>query len=243
MIADLTAAIRFITVLPLGSQRAFSPAGMIPYFPVVGLLLGGITALLDPLFHLLWSRPTASLLDVLLLVTLTGAFHLDGLGDTADGLYGQRDRESALRIMKDSRIGVMALVAVVGCLAVKWAGICGLESRRALLLVIIPAYARGSMLFGIRLLPYARPEGGTGHSFFAKPLPWLAFWGLLPPFALSLFGGRQALLLNGGFLLITAGMLFFYRKKINGITGDMLGALAEVMEAGLFLVAAAGGAP
>ncbi len=99
---------------------------MIPYFPLVGLLLGGFVSVFDRLILNLWSQPVASLLDVVLLVFLTGALHLDGLGDTADGLYGNRPRERALEIMKDSRIGVMGLTAIVCGLAVKWAGIVGL---------------------------------------------------------------------------------------------------------------------
>ena len=236
-------ALQFITILPWGRTGKFEPAAMLPYFPVVGLLIGALTALIDVLCMHLWSRPVASLLDVCFLVAVTGAFHLDGLGDSADGLYGHRSREAALEIMKDSRVGVMGLVAIVCCLALKWAGIYGLESHRAWFLIIIPAYARGSILVGIRLLPYARPQGGTGKAFFDSRPGLISFWGMIPPLLLSFVCGWRGILLIAVYGAVVAGMLFYYKRKINGISGDMLGALVEVSEAALFLSASLGGLP
>ena len=156
-------AIQFITILPVGRADTFEPAKMIPYFPIVGLFLGLLTALFDQLATALWSRPVASLLDIIFLAVITGAFHLDGLGDSADGLLGQRSKERVLAIMKDSRLGTMGLVAIVFGLALKWAGIAGLDANRTLLLVIVPAYARGGMLFGMRFLEYGRPAGAVAN--------------------------------------------------------------------------------
>ncbi|MEA3437195.1 MAG: adenosylcobinamide-GDP ribazoletransferase, partial [Thermodesulfobacteriota bacterium] len=110
---NLIAAIQFITIIPMGKSGKFDPEKMVPFFPLVGIILGLLVALLDQIFLLLWSKPVASLLDVLFLIIITGAFHLDGLGDTADGLYGRRTKEKALSIMKDSRIGAMGIVAII----------------------------------------------------------------------------------------------------------------------------------
>jgi adenosylcobinamide-GDP ribazoletransferase len=175
-------------------------------------------------------------------VGVTGAFHLDGLGDTADGLYGHWDRARALEIMKDSRIGTMALVAVVVCLAVKAVGIAGLEQDRWLVLLLVPAYARGAMVFGIRGLPYGRSAEGTGHDLFATPLTTASFAGLIPVVLLSFLLGGRALVLILTFVTVVFLTLAFYRRKMGCITGDMLGALTEITEAVLFLVMAARGA-
>ncbi len=235
------AAIQFITIIPVGRTDSFDPPRMIPYFPVVGLLLGVLTALFDQAATALWSRPVASLLDVLFLALLTGAFHLDGLGDSADGLLGQRSREKALTIMKDSRLGTMGLVAIVFGLALKWAGISGLDSDRTLLLIIIPAYARAGMLFGMRFLEYGRPEGGTGLDFFKSKLDWSAFWGLTAPVMLSLCLGWLSIWLNLGFVAVTAMLVWYFKKRVGCVTGDMLGAMAEILESGLFLLVSMGG--
>jgi adenosylcobinamide-GDP ribazoletransferase len=237
----LLAAIRFMSIIPLGHPDIFEPKAMLPFFPLVGLILGGLLVVCDLLFQKFWPGPVVALLDIILLVILTGGLHLDGLGDTADGLYGNRTREKALAIMKDSRIGAMALLAIVLCLAVKWAGLAALTAHRSLFLLIIPAYARTSILFGVRFLPYGRPEGGTGHAFF-KDRPVLTdFWGLLIPVTISLFLGWRGLLINLCFVAALALIMAYYHRKLGCITGDMLGAMTEISEAALFLSACTGG--
>lgn len=229
-------AIRFITIIPAGGDTSFEPQRMMPYFPVVGLLLGLIVALFDQLWLALFNAPVAGLLDVALLLVLTGALHIDGLGDSADGLFSHRSLEKKLLIMKDSRIGMMGLVTVVLVLAIKWAGLSYVGQYRSLAIILIPAFARGSMLFGFKFLSYGRPEGGTGHAFFEKKIAWADFWGLIPLVILSLFLGWHGLLLLAGFIGATAAILWFYQKQLNCITGDLLGAMTEVLEAFLFLL-------
>jgi adenosylcobinamide-GDP ribazoletransferase len=214
---------------------------MIPYFPIVGITLGVLVALFDYVAVSLWGTTVASLLDVIFLVVLTGAFHIDGLGDAADGLLGQRPKEKILAIMKDSRLGTMGLVAIVAGLSIKWAGIAGLDANRPLLLIIVPAYARAGMLFGMRFLEYGRPAGGTGLDFFKQELKPSAFWGLSAPILLSVLLGWQAIWLLICFAAITAGLIRYYKKRMGCITGDMLGAMAEILEAGLFLLVSVGG--
>jgi adenosylcobinamide-GDP ribazoletransferase len=234
-------AIRFLTILPIGTSEEFQPQSMMACFPLVGLVIGIFLALLDLLFSRLWTDSTSALLDVVLLVVLTGAFHIDGLGDSADGLYGDRSREKTLAIMKDSRIGTMALSAIVCTLAVKWAGLAGIADGRFIFLLIIPAYARTTSLLGFYFLPYGRPDGGTGHAFFKEPVTPKAFRYFTLPFILSLFTGWRGILLNLVFGLTLILILGYYRKKMGCITGDMLGAMVEITEAALFLAVSMGG--
>jgi adenosylcobinamide-GDP ribazoletransferase len=238
---NLISALQFITILPLGKAKSFDPPKMIPYFPLVGILLGLLVALFDTLVSGFWTPPVVALLDVLLLAVLTGAFHLDGLADTADGLLSPRPRDQALEIMKDSRIGVMGLVAVLFGLALKWGGIAELNAHRTIILIIVPAYARSTILFGMRYLPYGRPDG-TGKPFFNEKLSIKCFWGLVLPIGLSLVIGLKAIWLNSVFAVIIVAILFFYKKRMGCITGDMLGAMTEITEAVLFLMISFGGA-
>jgi len=234
------AAAQFITILPLGKAETFDPPKMIPYFPVVGILLGILVALFDHVASSLWSIPVASMLDVIFLAILTGAFHIDGLGDSADGLLGKRSKEKTLAIMKDSRLGTMGLVAILCGLSMKWAGISDLDAGRSLLLVIVPAYARGSMLFGIRFFDYGRSGGGTGLDFFKEELKLSAFWGLIIPVVLSGWLGWQAIWLNLIFAVVTAVIIWYYHRRLGSITGDMLGAMTEILESAMFLLVSIG---
>jgi adenosylcobinamide-GDP ribazoletransferase len=233
-------ALQFITSIPVGGNVIFSPRAMIPFFPVVGLLLGVIVAAFDFVAILLWPTPVVAVLDAAFFALLTGALHLDGLGDSADGLYGSKSRDRALEIMKDSRIGAMGLVAIVFCLAVKWGGLTSLEAHRSLLIILVPSFSRASMIFGMYFLKYGRPEGGTGSPFFKEPLDKKVFFYLVIPVILSLFAGFRGLVLIGTFVIITTATILFYKKKIGCITGDMLGAMTETSEAALFLIVSIG---
>ena len=232
---NLISALQFITILPLGKTRDFDAPKMVPYFPLVCILLGLIVALFDAAVTKFWAPPIVALLDVILLAVLSAAFHLDGLADTADGLLSSRPRDEALAIMKDSRIGTMGLVAILFGLSLKWGGIAGLNSQRAIVLIAVPAYARSAILLGMRYLPYGRMDG-TGKPFFDQKLSLRHFWGLTLPVGLSLGLGLKAVWLNLSFLMIVSLILWFYKKRLGSITGDMLGAMVEIIEAGLFLL-------
>lgn len=235
----LISAIRFITILPIGKSAEFEPRGMVSFFPLAGLLVGVLLALFDLVVSRLWPSQVAAILDVVFLAAVTGAFHLDGLGDSADGLFSHRPKEKAMAIMRDSRIGVMGLVAIVCALAVKWGGLSCLDESRFLFLAIVPAYARGAMIFGFRFLGYGRPEG-IANDLFQKPIDIWDFKWMLPPILLSVFAGWRGLLANISFAIAVALIIYYYKKKFGCVTGDMLGALAETTEALLFLMVAIG---
>ncbi|NNL77172.1 MAG: adenosylcobinamide-GDP ribazoletransferase [Desulfobacterales bacterium] len=238
---NLISALQFITILPLGKVESYDPLKMVPYFPLAGFLLGLLVALFDSVVIRFWTPPVAALLDVAFLAVLTGAFHLDGLGDTADGLLGPRSRDTALEIMKDSRLGTMGLVAILFGLALKWGGIASLNAHRSILLIMVPAYARAGILFGMRYLPYGRSDG-TGKPFFSESISLKHFWGLIFPISLSLILGLDAIWLNLAFAIIIGTILLFYKKRMGCITGDMLGAMVEITEAGLLLMISLGDA-
>lgn len=243
-ITDLRSAILFITILPAGKNVAYSPVGMIRFFPVIGMILGGLLLLFDVCISHLWPPLVVAVLDVLFLIMVTGAFHLDGLGDAADGLFSHRSKERALEIMKDSRTGMMGLVAIFCVLAVKIAGIYSVKTSGSTfqvltLLLIIPSYSRASMLFGIRFLDYGRKETGTGLDLFQKAIGLKDFSFVLIPVVISLFLGYKGLILNLAFLSTLVLVLGFYKRKLGCITGDMLGAMTEINEAVLFLATGA----
>ena len=231
-------AIQFLTIIPMGSHP-FNARAALPYFPVAGLGIGCLLILVHRIAGMFWPPPAVAFCDLFALIGITGALHLDGLADTGDGLYGQRSAAKILAIMKDSRIGTMGMVAASCCLAAKWIGISSMEIHKSLWLLLVPAYSRGAVLIAIKWLPYGRPDGGTGHDFFDRPLRVIDYWALALIVGVSLSMGWDALKINAGFVLIVCSILAWYKRKLGTVTGDMLGALIEVTEAGLFLIAAA----
>ena len=234
----LFSAIRFLTILPAGASGTFHAKEMVRFFPLVGLLIGCMVLAADLLFRLLWPVSIASLLDVMLLAILTGGLHLDGLADTADGLLGHHSRDRALSIMKDSRIGVMGMAAIFFSLTVKWAALSNLCEYRYLMLVLVPSLARGGMMFGIVFLPYGRSENGTGHAFFQERHSPSTFIFLTIPVLLAFLAFPSGLRVIAVFGLLVLLLLLYFYKRIGCITGDMLGATAELTESLLFLTAA-----
>jgi adenosylcobinamide-GDP ribazoletransferase len=231
-------ALQFLTIIHWGSNRTFDARAALPFFPICGLCIGALIVAMDTVATLFWPRPVVALVDLMALVLISGALHIDGVADTADGLYGQRKPEHAMAIMKDSHIGAMGLVAVLCCFTAKWAGLIALGANAKLWLFLVPAYARAAVIPAIKVLPYGRPEGGTGQAFFNKPLGLSAFWGFVPLVLISLLMGFDALKINLGFVLMVGLVLRWYQRKLGAITGDMLGALIEFTEAGLFILAA-----
>ena len=235
---NLLAALQFLTILPLGKPADFPGHRMVSYFAVAGLILGLLLALIDRALQYIFPLSIVSLMDLVFLAVFTGALHLDGLADTADGLFSHRTSEDALKIMKDSRVGTMGLLALIFVLGIKWAGISSLHEYRVYYLILIPAYARGAFTIAIHFLDYVRPEGGTAGDFFADNKSIGSLGWLLAPVAFSLWIGIRGIILNLVFIGIVMLVLLYYKKWLGGVTGDMLGALGEVTEAGLFLFAA-----
>ena len=228
------AAIRFLTILPVpgtwGRGEA-DLAGCVPFFPLVGLLLGAIAAALAwGLSHATTPWLTSALLIVAML-GFSGGLHLDGLSDTADGFLSSRPRERILEIMKDSHIGAMGVMAVVCVLLVKFAALASLRPEilwpTALLM---PLAGRCAMVLHMAILPYVR-ENGLG-TLFCKRRPHItAAWAAA---LLVLVGaavlGLAGLVATATSLLVTLLLAIYNHRKIGGSTGDTFGAACELIE-------------
>ncbi len=240
MRCTLPLALTFLTILPwprLGRAEAADLARSLFWFPWVGALLGLI--FWGAWWVLLQNFPAAAASALLLTLTviLTRGLHLDGLADTADGLGGSRDPGEILRIMKDSRLGTFGAVAVVLVLLLKfalfqaWAG----PGR---IFLLYPIVSRWGMVFMAYLSPYARPEGGLGQAMTQGARASTLAGATVSAAVLSLltYGISGLILLTGAALAVLLLSLYF-KKKLGGITGDVLGAAGEVLEV-LVLIAA-----
>lgn len=240
---SLGAAIRFLTILPLPAGRQTTETDLarsIPFFSVVGLLLGIIAAGAGSVLQRFTPQPVAAVLLLLLLLAFSGGLHLDGLADTADGIFSARSREDMLAIMRDHHIGALGAAAVVCLLLLKFAALSSLPRAdfwRAALLM--PLAGRCALVFHLAWLPYARPQG-LGSAFFKAKSGWAATGaaGLLALTGTLLLGKTGSLL--AVLCLALAGLLaaWFFRK-LGGATGDTLGAACELLELAplLFLTA------
>lgn len=240
MLNGLISSLRFLTVIPIPFKKnaPFVPKDSVQFFPLAGLLIGVILALLDRFFLWCFTPMLAAALDVIVLICLTGALHIDGLADSGDGLFSHKPTAKILEIMKDSRIGSMGMATVVVVLLVKFAALTSITEHRFVMLLLIPAFARMGLVFAMLRLPYLRKEDGLAGPFFVTKMPWLFAVFLVVLCAAAGFTKLQGVLIIAGFVLSTASIMLFYHKRMGGVTGDMLGAMIEVQEAFLLLLAA-----
>ncbi|MDM0013107.1 adenosylcobinamide-GDP ribazoletransferase [Variovorax sp. J22P168] len=256
-------ALQFFTRVPVTGGLAgwvgYSPAMLrasAAHFPGVGWLVGAVGAGVFVIAQLGlpgWAGAlVAALLSTIATVWMTGAFHEDGLADLADGLGGSADRERALAIMKDSRIGAFGAIALVLALALKVALLAVLAGQGALAvaaaLVAAHVLSRLAPLFLIRWLPYVGGEGGEGGASKAKPLAdAIGGSALLAGIAWSLPAlgllvathdtahGLAALALCA---VAALGVGRLLRRRLQGFTGDGLGATQQVAEIAIYLALA-----
>ncbi len=233
-------AVCFLTIIPIPGSRMRPGAGSLGWFPAVGLLLGGLWGSFDLVAGFFLSPTLRAAMDVIFLGALTGGLHLDGLADTADGFFSRREKEEALRIMKDSRIGTWGVLALLAVLGLKTLAILDLPQQvRFLCLVLVPAYGRLSMLVGLRLLPYGRGQEGIAHELLSGSggIHWIWWTGILLAASLAL-GWPEVLILNMAFGVMLLGCLCLYSSRMGCITGDMAGALGEITETGILIALA-----
>ncbi len=225
----------FLTVLPVAGKVPCDPPRLgrsMAFSPAVGLLLGLALVLFERLLGPLFPRPVVDALLVLFLIAVTGGLHLDGVADLADGLAGGKDRAGILLIMKDSRVGAMGVIALVMLLLLKVLSLNGVPAaQKTAALVCMPAAGRWMQVMLAVACAYARPEGGTGGAFVAhvgRREGFIASATLLLGL-LFFFGGiGMALFLLLG--LAAWALIVYFRRRLGGVTGDVLGAATEMTE-------------
>ncbi|CAK8719472.1 Adenosylcobinamide-GDP ribazoletransferase [Candidatus Electrothrix laxa] len=244
MIGSFIAALRFLSIIPFAGSLGTSEeelARAVPFFPLVGLLFACITLPLTWCLSQVLPPAVTAVLTVFILLSFSGGLHLDGLADTADGFFSSRPRERMLEIMRDSASGAMGVMALVLLLSLKIACLASMSDQLFIAVFLMPIAGRVAILLLMAMLPYARSEGGLGSLFkdsfdtyqarLRAGAAVLVFAGIAWAAA-----GPQGLLAVFAVLLMTALFAFFCRKKINGVTGDTLGAACELAEAVVALV-------
>ncbi|HVF13297.1 MAG TPA: adenosylcobinamide-GDP ribazoletransferase [Acidimicrobiales bacterium] len=247
------AALAFLT--PLGGAREPGRTTF-DWFPLVGALIGAAVGLVWWGADEVWSPLVAATVAVAADVALTGALHVDGLADTADGVLPHLDRERRLAVMAEPDVGAFGVTAVVLTLGLRVAVLASLEPDIGLLAALWCA-SRTVMAVAARSVPYARGEGGLAAAFLGRsPLP-VALGGAV------LAGGLAVMVADAGpgpgpgpgaslpaaavvavvavvaVAVAGAAVVALARRRLGGFTGDVLGAAGLVGETVGLLVAAA----
>lgn len=209
------------------------------WWPVIGLVTGGVLAGSFCLYSLVLPPEVALVLALVSRLFLTGGFHEDGLGDFFDGFGGGRTKEQILSIMKDSHVGSYAVLAFVLHYLLYWSSASSIPGDHLpLVLLACDVTGKCSSLLQVQLLPYARRTEECKVGVVYRQVSWLPL--LL---GISLLITTQGLAFSWLFvehfyivlpfalpLLTSLGLIFYLRKRIGGYTGDTCGALCLLCE-------------
>ncbi|CNG26756.1 adenosylcobinamide-GDP ribazoletransferase [Yersinia enterocolitica] len=209
-------------------------------FPFIGLIVGVIGGVVFTLLAPWCGVPLAALGYVLALALVTGAFHLDGLADTCDGVFSARKREQMLEIMRDSRLGTNGGLALIFIVVAKVLVVSELALRDAPMLLMLTAASVAGRTVIVLLMyrqRYAREGNGLGNIYIGKVTGKQTLVTLAGGAILTLLLGQSAALLALVISMVVVALLAIYlRRRLGGQTGDTLGAAAEVGEL-IFLLA------
>ncbi|MCI6859256.1 MAG: adenosylcobinamide-GDP ribazoletransferase [Eubacterium sp.] len=204
------------------------------YYPVVGLVIGLCDMAVYLLVTLVLPDVFGILFAMLTNLCVTGAFHLDGLSDTADGIYSARTKERMLEIMKDSRIGTNGAVAMCFDLALKFAGIY-YSNPKWLLILLMPV--AGKMVQGALVYKAIYPrEKGIGIYVGTVSLGTVIGTVILGLIAMIAAFSLWGVLIFAVLFVFAYLFRVYITGKIGGITGDVMGAGSELSEVLLLLL-------
>ena len=240
-------ALGFFTRIPVPSFADFKESDLnrsAKYFPLIGIIVGLFGAGSFAISAQFLPQNVAVLISMVVTIYLTGAFHEDGLADSADGIGGGWAREQILTIMQDSRLGTYGAVALFLMLFAKFQLLSSLN-HYLLQFALIAGHAlsRLSAVYVMATINYTKPEGKAkllATQISLVDLAVASVFGLLPFFAMIglLVANNHAFAITIKFVLMTLIPVllswFWWRHKIykwlGGYTGDTLGAMQQIVE-------------
>ncbi len=226
--------IQFFTTLPLRVNLDVGAEDFgkgLAFAPLAGLLIGSILSLACLGLNAIFPVSITAILVLILYIILTGGLHLDGLGDTFDGLFSNRPKDRILEIMRDSRVGTNAVLAITCVLLLNYVLLSDSGSGMVKILLLMPVAGRLGSLIGAGVSTYARSGEGLGKSFIDFCGVKEIFIGLVI-YCLIFFAANGIFGVLTAFITAIAALLLvkFLSRKIGGATGDVLGAVCELTQ-------------
>ena len=201
------------------------------FFAIVGLVIGVIQFVVYSFLIKFFSLDIAVIFIIIIDILITGGFHIDGLGDTCDGFFATKGKDKIIEIMKDSRIGTFACIGIIINLLIKFIGYTTvLNNTTSYIIILLPMISRVSIVL-ISYIGKAAKKTGSGNLFintvtFNEVIINYLLFILIAIFVLDLKRLFMILIIS-----IITTILFnkYCNSKINGITGDSLGANNELV--------------
>lgn len=225
--------IQFLTRIPININLNVTKEDLskaVIYFPVVGWIIGGLLWAIFVLSHQILGMDIFIVAGFIVLAesVITGGLHLDGLSDTFDGIFSGRKRERILDIMKDPNVGTFGVLSLVFLIIIKILLLAKIQKDLLVVILLMPVFSRFCVVMASRYNKYAKDDG-LGNMFIGK----VSNLQLAISLIMTLIGLYLSRYLYLGFIVSIFFTFYFTKminRKINGITGDTLGAIVELNE-------------
>ncbi|MEC9088240.1 MAG: adenosylcobinamide-GDP ribazoletransferase [Actinomycetota bacterium] len=239
---SLRAAVVFLTRIPVGVGRKGPPplSQAVPWFPMVGTIVGCLVGVVYLLASQALPATVASVVAVAFGIAITGAFHLDGLADSADAFAGGTTVERRFEILKDSRLGTYGTSALVLVLFLEVAALATLAPRTGLIALVTAHGIGRASAVGVMVLTRNTAKEGLGADYLADLSRIRGALGIavVVGVAVLLNGSDGALLIAFALPASLLTWAWSYRS-IGGVVGDSLGAIAQLSQTSVLVAATA----
>jgi adenosylcobinamide-GDP ribazoletransferase len=240
-VSGLLGAVQFLTRIPIRTSHAVPHERVVPWFGVVGALIGALVGGVAVGLRELVPTEVAAASAVIVGLLVTGAFHEDGLADIADAFGGGHDVDRRLEILKDSRHGTYGVAALAASIVLRIVAAASVVSASAMFVAFVAAHSIGRLaaVAAMKAAPAASESGlGASAGRALRPVPTLLGAGAALAIVTVLAGWWVLPFLLAG-AVAAAAVVILAVRKIGGIAGDVLGAVEQVTEC-LVLVVASG---
>lgn len=235
----LVGALQFLTRIPIQLSRPVPHDRVLPWFAVAGAMIGAAVGGVAAGSAELVPNTVAATLAVVAGLLITGAFHEDGLADIADAFGGGWTVDDRLRILKDSRHGTYGVAALASSILIRVVAAASITSSAALFAAFVSAHTlgRAAAVAAMRLAPPAS-DSGLGVAAAANLRPWSTALGQLAGIALvGIVAGWWIGPFVAGTVIAMLAVVWLAVRKIGGLAGDVLGAVEQVVECTVLVVA------
>lgn len=235
----LLGAIQFLTRVPIRLPVVVDHSRVVPWFGVVGAVIGAAVGGVGAGLSQIVPVAVAAVCAVMLGLLITGAFHEDGLADVADAFGGGWTVERRLEILKDSRHGTYGVSALTGSIVVRVICAASIASSVALFAAFVSAHTLGrcAAVVAMKSAPPAVDSGlGVSASTSLRPVPTMVGLGAGVGIAAAV-AGWWVIPFLGAAIVGTAAVVVLAVRKIGGIAGDVLGAVEQIVECLVMVVA------
>ncbi|QSZ28081.1 adenosylcobinamide-GDP ribazoletransferase [Aceticella autotrophica] len=235
-IKRLIIALQFMTRIPIPIRIDLKDDDFLKstaYFPIVGFVVGILSLLIYLLLKSVFPREIVMTVIIAFSYVLIGAFHIDGLADTFDGLFSNKNKEGMLEVMRDSRLGTNGVLAILFMIILRISFLTNIDDSYIMaVLIITPMIGRLSQVLAIMISKSAREGKGLGGLLIGK----IGYREFMISAVITLIIGYfifpiQWLIAITAVVLIMAYLETYYiSARIGGMTGDTLGAINELAE-------------